>query len=303
MTSSIGAALWPAPRRIGQSNPFVWAIVDEANATTPQFPFGNGSLTLKDVGPGGIWPEWARVDSEPGIRSPSFAIDYVPTSNSWHVMARSPLASADFTADHPVPGSFYRVPVDGDGTEPTDVDAVINSRVTGSVTMNGRTIDVTGWRGEYWRMSLFPSLIGSQLDPGTSWRGWEWTDVMEPDGGSSQFYGFIGPNGRYSGVLVDARPTGTRICSKTTVEFGDYAPGRSMYGDHTPPMRQYAVPGRITVTCAPGERFHMTKTFYPDSRDYADVGIVDFTELPVHTVPGSFGSYEHERYATYRAGH
>ncbi|MFJ4653420.1 hypothetical protein ACIP5Y_19325 [Nocardia sp. NPDC088792] len=291
---------WPAPRQVGQSGDFVWSVADETNSDAPQFPFMNGMFSLQGGLPG--IPVSARTlsDGKPGLRSDSFSIDYLPDVNNWHVTARSSTAAADFTATDVVPGSFYKIPVAGEGTEPTNVDAVINSRVTGSVTYNGHTIDVDGWRGEYWRMNMFPSIVDSQLNPSTSWRGWEWNDVMEPDGGSSQYYGIINPAGRYSGILVDARPGGTRMCSKTTLEFGNYYHGTPLYGDVTPPFQRYTIPGWIKVKCAPGEDVQMEKTFYPDSVDYADFGLLDFTEMPIKTVPGSFGSYEHERYTTFR---
>ena len=44
----------------------------------------------------------------------------------------------------------------------------------------------------------------------------------------------------------------------------------------------------------------MEKTFYPDSVDYISAGLLDLTEMPVHTVPGSFGTYEHMRWGSYK---
>lgn len=289
-------------RQVGQSGTLDWTVLDETNASTPQFPFLNGIFSLKRGVPlAGMTPSIARIDADPGLRSQNLDYDYSGSSNTWRVRGTSPLATVNFTVDHPVPGGFASYyPPDGKTVGPTNVDAVSNGHVTGSLTFNGRRIDLDGWRTEYWRANMFPSVYDSQLNPATSWRGWEWDDVMEPDGGASQFGGVIDPDGEYHGYLVDARPSGTRICSGTTVQFGDYHYGTPLAGDISPPFQRYTIPGWIKVTCAPGQPVRMTKTFYPDSTDYVDAGLVDGTEMPVHTVPGSMGTYEHWRYTTYR---
>ncbi|WP_020498729.1 hypothetical protein [Sciscionella marina] len=294
---------WKQPRQIGQQGTYVWAIADEANEEQPQFPFLNGIISFKRGLPFGGSPGTARIDGKPGLRGNNLSFDHDPAANTWHVQGQSPNNSANFTVDQVVPGSvgsYY--PPDGHTTGPTNVDAVANGRVHGSLTLNGRKIDLDGWRTNYWRMNMFPSVFDSQLNPATSWRGWEWNMVLEPDGGASQYYAMMDPSGRmHDGYLVDARPSGTRVCSRITMKFGDYHWGRSMFGDISPPFQRYTIPGWIKVKCAPGEKVQMEKTFYPDSRDYVDAGLLTATEMPMHTVPGSFGTYEHMRYSTYRA--
>lgn len=297
-----GEVGWPQPRRIGQTGQFVWALVDEENASTPQFPFLNGIVSFKRGLPFSGWPDSTRIDGKPGMRSRSFNIDHLPESNTWHVQAKSPFTSANFTVDHVVPGTrgSYFPPDGSKGAETTNLDTVLNSRVTGNATLNGRKFDLNGWRASYWRLNFGHSIFDSQFNPATAWRGWEWNTVFEPDGGSSQFYAMMDPNGRLHGYLVDARPSGTRVCSRAVFKFGDYRFGRSMFGDVSPPFQRYTIPGWIKVKCAPGEKVKMEKTFYPDSADYVDAGLVTATEMPMHTVPGSFGTYEHMRYTTYR---
>ncbi len=280
----------------------VWTFLRMPYTSAPQFPFLNGMFALKKGLPATPWPGVAVGDGKPGLRSSSLNINYDSVSNTWQVKGRSPLAEADFTADHIFPGDYYHIPVGGpnSGTEPTNVDAVINSELHGTVSLNGRTINVDGWRGEYSRLNMFPSIMNSVLNPATSWRGWEFDDILEPDGGASQFFGIINAQGRYSGMLIDARPERQRMCSKTTLKFGDYSYGRGLIPDITPPFRGYPIPGWVKVTCAPGsEEPGMSKVFYPQSHDYIPGGVLSIAEVPASTGPGSFGTYEHTRFATF----
>ncbi|QIS04270.1 hypothetical protein F5X71_19760 [Nocardia brasiliensis] len=288
-------------RAIGKGGPFMWAVGQLSYEKAPQLPFMNGILSFKDGLPAGGWADWATADGKPGMRGSNYSINYAADTNSWQVKGFSPLAAADFTATEPVAGPHGLIKVGGDpGTDSLMDEIVLNSRATGSVTIAGRQIDITGWRAGYWRMRMFGSVVDSILDPNKSWAGWEYAPVMEPDGGASEFYGIMRNDGRYSGPLIDARPSGTRICSKTTLEFGDYKPGRPMVGQLTPPFTLHTIPGWIKVKCAPGQEVQMEKTFYTDSTDYVSAGWLDGTEMPVHTVPGSFGTYEHFRWAYYK---
>ncbi|WHU47730.1 hypothetical protein QNM97_01555 [Gordonia sp. L191] len=284
-----------------QGGLFGWGILQLSYELQPQFPFTNGIVTFKKGLPAGLWPDVATMDDQPGMRSNTYNIDYNSRANSWRVKGQTPLAAADFTATDPVAGPHGLIKVGGDpGTDSLMDEIVLNSRAAGSVTIAGRRIDVTGWRAGYWRMRMFGSLADSLLNPTRSWGGWEYAPVMEPDGGASEFYGIMNNSGRYSGPLIDARPSGTRICSKTTLDFGPYRPGRPLLGELTPPFAVHTIPEWIKVRCAPGQPFSMEKTFYPDSTDYGSAGILDGTEMPVHTVPGSFGTYEHFRWGYYK---
>ena len=289
-------------RAIGKGGPFVWAVGELSYHKAPQFPLANGILSLKNglpVGPGAT--DWAVADGKPGLRSRSLSFNHFPETNSWHVRARGALSGADFTATKPVAGPHGLIKVGGDpATDSLMDEIVLNSRLSGWVNLAGRKIDVTGWRGGYWRMrivgSAYESLLGNR-----SWGGWEYSPVMEPDGGGSQFYGILNHEGRYSGPLVNARPHGTRICSKTTLEFGEYRRGRNIFPvPITPPFVLHTIPSWVKVKCAPGQKVQMGKTFYPESLDYGSAGLLDGTEMPVHTVPGSFGTYEHFRWGSYK---
>lgn len=295
-----GEPFW-GPRAIGKGGPLAWGIAQLSYDKTPQFPLMNGILSFKNGLPVGGWPDWATADGKPGLRGTNYSINYAEDSNSWSVKGSSPLASADFTATDPVAGPHGLIKVGGDpGTDSLMDEIVLNSRASGSVTIAGRQIDVTGWRAGYWRMRMMGSVADSLFDPNKSWGGWNYAPVMEPDGGASEFYGIMRNDGRYSGPLIDARPSGTRICSKTTLEFGDYKEGRPMLGQLTPPFTPHTIPGWVKVKCAPGQAVQMEKTFYTDSTDYVSGGILDGTEMPVHTVPGSFGTFEHFRWAYYK---
>ncbi|QIS21491.1 hypothetical protein F6W96_27300 [Nocardia terpenica] len=295
-----GEPFWGA-RAVGKGGPVVWGIAQLSYDQQPQFPFMNGILSFKDGLPVSGWPDVAVADGKPGLRSPNLNFDYDAAANSWSVKADSPVSSAAFTVTQPVAGPHGLIKVGGDpGTDSLMDEIVLNSRAAGYINLNGRRIDITGWRAGYWRMRMISSVADSVLSPTTSWGGWEYAPVMEPDGGASEFYGIMNNDGRYSGPLIDARPSGTRICSKTTLEFGDYRDGRPIAGQLTPPFTPHTIPSRITVKCAPGQPVQMEKTFYPDSTDYVSGGLLDGTEMPVHTVPGSFGTYEHFRWGYYK---
>ncbi|WP_051198191.1 hypothetical protein [Gordonia shandongensis] len=292
------------PRAVGRGGPVVWGLIDWANSPRPQFPFLNGIISFNKGLPLGLSATWATADGKPGMRSPGLNFNYRPASNSWAVDAQSPLASAHFTATDPVPGSHGVIQVGGNPQTDSLMDEiVVNSAAHGSLNLAGRRIDVNGWRVGYWRMRIVGSAFDSGLNPFTNWSGWEYSPVMEPDGGASEFYGIINHQGRYSGPLIDARPKdkgGTRICSKSTLAFEKYRYGQGIIGPITPPFTPFTIPKSITVTCAPGQPYHFSKTFYPDYTGYVGAGLLDFTEVPVHTVPGSFGTYEHPRWAQFK---
>ncbi|WP_019927107.1 hypothetical protein [Nocardia sp. BMG111209] len=291
---------WQQPRAIGQSGEITWLLLDEENAQQAGFPFGNGILDLAHGLPGGATRETVRIDGRPGLRGDNYTVDHSPESNGWQVRAESAAAAADFAVDEVVPGSYGPYFGPSGQLEATNIAPVANSRVTGTARLGDRIYDLNGWRAQYWRMN-FPAVADSQVHPETAWGGWEWVHTFEPDGGYSEFQGIIDSTGVFRGYMVDGRPGDIRICDRVDVRFDDYRWGRSMYGDTTAPYQQYTIPGRITVTCAPGQGPQMTKTFVPDSADYFDGGHFAYTEMPVHTVAGSMGSYEHIRFDTFQA--
>ncbi|TSD94417.1 hypothetical protein FOS14_20550 [Skermania sp. ID1734] len=226
------------------------------------------------------------ADGQPGVRTSGGEISYDRARHAYHVRLNSSVRGDVWLDRGQLPGATGIIDLRNQGQWMGWTSPVATSTVTGWVQMpNGQPIDVTGWRGYHDHNWGNFTMVDQAAD------GWEWGLSHEPDGGASIIGGLVRRGGQWTGAVVDVRPGGTRVCTSSTLSLTDWVSGPTPLSGST-----FALPGTITATCGPRERYHFTKTFHLTEPVVADEGVLAASfEAPYTTVPDSHGMFEHIR--------
>lgn len=259
--------------------PVVTAMMMYGDETSP-FSFAQG---LPNV----TWPHGGAVaDGEPGIRTNVGEITFDAARHAYHVRVDAGF-KADIWLDRgALPGITEVMDIKNQGQWMGWSNPVATSFVTGNAQFpGGAQVDVTGWRGYHDHNWGNFTMVDQAVD------GWEWGVSHEPDGGASIIGGLVRRGGQWTGSVVDVRPSGTRACYSSTIDLSDWTSGSSYLSGST-----FSIPGTITATCGPAEKYPFTKTFHLTEPLVADAGVVALSlEAPYSTIPGSRGMFEHVR--------
>lgn len=225
-------------------------------------------------------------DGLPGVRTDQGEISYDPVRRAYHVRIDSTFQVDAWLDRDQLPGATGRIDLRNRGQWMGWTSPVATSETTGWAQMpGGQRIDLDGWRGYHDHNWGDFTMVDQAAD------GWEWGVSHEPDGGASLLGGVVRRGGQWTGSVVDVRPTGTRICTSSTLTMSDWTHGNTLLSGAS-----YSLPGTITATCGPHEPYHFSKTFHLTEPVVADSGLLAASaEAPYTTVPGSVGMFEHVR--------
>ncbi len=222
----------------------------------------------------------AHLDGLPGIRTDRGEISYDQDKRAYRVRVDSAVRADVWLDRGQLPGVTGVIDAHHGGQWMGWTSPVATSTVRGWVQMpGGAPVDITGWRGYHdhnWgNFTMFDQVVD----------GWEWGVSHEPDGGASIIGGIVRRGGQWVGSVTDVRPSGTRLCTSSTLELSGWTTTST-----------FALPHTITATCGPAEKHQFSKTFQLVDPVVADTGLLGMSfEAPYRTVPGSVGMFEHIR--------
>ncbi|WP_187776471.1 hypothetical protein [Antrihabitans cavernicola] len=261
--------------------PMVNAVMMYGDTTNPLSPAPGTPV------PGGFAPHGGAVlDGLPGVRTNQGEMSYDVARNAYHVRIHSTFDVDVWLDRGQLPGATGFIDLHNHGQWMGWTSPVATSTVTGSVRfVGGAPIDITGWRGYHDHNWGNFTMVDQAAD------GWEWGISHEPDGGASIIGGLVRRGAQWTGSVIDVRPSGTRVCTSSRLHLSDWTSGSTLLSGAT-----YALPGTITATCGPDEKYRFSKTFHLTEPVVVDFGpLAASLEAPYTTVSGSFGMFEHIR--------
>lgn len=214
----------------------------------------------------------------PSISSSAGGFTWDPRhrGGAYHFKLSANGINADVWLEHGLPG-VTGGPLDYDGQSMYWTNPVATSVASGWVRPAGSLgpISVNGWRGYH------DHNYGAFDLTNQSYSGWEWALSHHPDGSSWVMGGVVAGDGGWQGVLVQARPSGTRFC-RTTIALSNWATKDT-----------FNYPGTVRATC-PGEP-SLTQSWKVTGPHVFTAPSFTFTEALGKTSPGSVGLIEHFR--------